>query len=524
MTGVPDAGVTPRGVPAHARERPDAVAVIDGGQRMTYAGLHAAAARLSHALHRLGAAPGERVAVMVPNSAAYLVAGTGCGYAGVSFIPVNWHLKADELRWILADSGARVLLVDAALAGYAAEAARDLAGCRVVTVGMPAVEVPGALDLEEAVRDCPDDVPDEAPVTPSWMFYTSGTTGRPKGVVHAMGGPQVMAAAQDGLCALWGFTGSDVYLLCGPGYHAGPGGYAFTTLYAGGTVVVQHDWDAAAWFRLVAEHGVTVTFVTPAHLIRLLEVPAEQRRSTRSLRLVIHAGAPCPTPVKEAALDLLAPAEVSELYGASEGGATRITAAEWRQRPGSVGRPWPGVEVRILDDTGAAVATGEDGLVYVRPARGARFSYHRDDEKTSRAWQGDAFTVGDIGHLDADGYLYITDRASDLVLWGGVNVYPREIEEVLHRHPAVVDCAVVGVPHERDGERLAALVETRSPLTEDELRDHVRGHLADFKVPHQIWFVTAVPRDPNGKVRKKLLRAELAAGQVPTGSRRSGVT
>jgi long-chain acyl-CoA synthetase len=197
---------------------------------------------------------------------------------------------------------------------------------------------------------------------------------------------------------------------------------------------------------------------------------------------------------------------VWELYGASEGGATRVSPEEWLERPGTVGLPWPGVEVRVVDGDGRAVASGEEGLIYIRPAGGATFHYHRDDTKTEKAWRDGAFTVGDVGRLDGDGYLFITDRASDMVIRDGVNVYPREIEDVLHLHPAVVDCAVFGIEDERHGEVIVAVVEARAPVTPDELAGHVRSNLADFKCPEQFSFVDELPRDPNGKVLKRLLR------------------
>jgi long-chain acyl-CoA synthetase len=431
---------------------------------------------MAHAFVSRGVAPGDRVAVMLPNGLEFFVAGLAAAKCEASLIPVNWHLKSEEVDWIISDSGAKVL---------------------VTTDDVPSSSDDSPL---AGVEGFP---------TPALMFYTSGTTGRPKGVVHGSPTPERLGFVQDMLADLWGFTAEEVHLLSGPAYHAGPGGYAFSTLYNGGAVVILPTWDAVDWLRLVSEHRVTSTFMTPAHFIRILEVPEDERAKydLSSLRLIIHGGAPCPIPIKERIIDTLAPAEVYELYGASEGGATRISSSEWRLKPGSVGLPWPGVEVRVLSaEDGSAVPVGSDGLIYIAPAGGAQFHYHNDPDKTSGAWRDGAFTVGDIGHLDADGHLYITDRISDMVLWGGVNVYPREIEEVLHRHPAVVDCAVFGIPDDRYGEVLKAVVEVRSAVSESDLQAFVKEHLADFKAPSVVEFVDELPRDPNGKVLKRLLK------------------
>jgi long-chain acyl-CoA synthetase len=271
--------------------------------------------------------------------------------------------------------------------------------------------------------------------------------------------------------------------------------------------------------RLVEAERVTISFMTPAHFIRILEVPEAERAAIdlSSLRLIVHGGAPCPVSVKERILDALTPAEVWELYGASEGGATRISPSEWREHPGSVGKPWPGIDVRVIEDAPASgqprvLPPGETGLVYIRPAGGARFHYHDDPAKTASAWIDDAFTVGDVGHIDADGYLYLTDRASDMVIRGGVNIYPREIEEVLFTHPDVVDCAVFGIPDDRLGERLHAVVEARKPLTDTDLDAWCRARIADYKVPASWALVDELPRHPNGKVLKRLLRDEAWSG------------
>jgi long-chain acyl-CoA synthetase len=285
-----------------------------------------------------------------------------------------------------------------------------------------------------------------------------------------------------------------------------------TALYAGATTVLPARFEAESFLRTIEGAHGTRSFMVPAHFIRVLQLPAALRSAidTSSLRLVVHGGAPCPIGVKRRMMAAFPDAELHELYGASEGGATRISPQEWLAHPGSVGRPWPGVEIRVLAEDGQPRGQGVDGVIYIRPPSSTRFNYRNDPEATERAWVADAFTVGDIGHLSEDGYLTITDRVSDMVLWGGVNIAPREIEEVLYEHPDVVDCAVFGIPDERDGEHLKAVVEVGAPVTAETLAAHVRQHLADYKVPHVWEFTTELPRDPNGKVLKRLLRAASA--------------
>jgi long-chain acyl-CoA synthetase len=284
----------------------------------------------------------------------------------------------------------------------------------------------------------------------------------------------------------------------------------------GGAVVIMRRWDAAEALDLIERHRVTNTHMVPANFSRILAL-SEDRRShpdLSSLRIVVHAAAPCPVPLKRAFMDFVGADKVWEYYGASEGGGTVISPAEWLDHPGSVGRPFPGNEFVILDDDGAPLPPGEVGTVYARPAASS-FEYHNDPERTAAAHKDGFFTVGDAGYLDTDGYLYLTDRKSDMVISGGVNISPREIEECLFRHPAVVDCAVLGLPDDEWGEVLYAVVQARRPdLDEAEVVAWVREHLADYKRPRVVEFVAELPRDPNGKVRKhKLREAYLAKRQ-----------
>jgi long-chain acyl-CoA synthetase len=479
-------------IAVHAEKDPAAAAVIEAGtgRTLTRGELVGRARTWARRWRELGAQPGDTVAIMLPNSLELIVAGLATALAQVQWVPVNWHLRSDEVAHILSDSGATLLCAHRDLAEVAEAAAQG---------------IPIDWSSEDPTESGP--LEDEW-VAPTWVFYTSGTTGQPKGVVHAHMSSAGVGAMQDMLVAMWGFRSDDVHLLAGPGYHAAPGAYAFTTLYAGGSVVVLPTWDAELAWRSIAEHEVTTTFMTPAHLIRLLEV--DDRPEVPTFRLLIHGGAPCPVQVKKRFLAAVPHTEVSELYGASEGGATMIRRADWEAHPGSVGRPWPGTEIFVRDSDGHDLPAGQEGLVWIQPPPGRDFAYHRDEAKTRDAWQQGAFTVGDIGRLDEDGWLYLTDRASDMVLWGGVNIYPREIEDVLHRHDAVVDCAVFGIPHDRDGEQLVAVVEAPG-ATEDELRLWMADHLAAFKVPRRIRLVDTLPRDPNGKVLKRHLKAAEAA-------------
>ncbi|HEY7917515.1 MAG TPA: AMP-binding protein [Acidimicrobiales bacterium] len=492
-----------RGVTTHARSGPGRPAIVVGESVLTYGQLHDRAARLASVLVENGAGPGRPVATVLPNGAEQFEVAIAAAMAGAPYLPVNHHLRSGELAYIFSDADVAVIVghtdFEEELAGAvdSSEAAIPL-----LLVGQ------GYEPAVAAATPLPDA---DSGSGPGLMFYTSGTTARPKGVVHgAMADAAGRRQGTEGQVALWGWTRDDVYVMSGPSYHASHAGWALCALYIGATTVITDHFEARSWLTEVSRTGGTRSFMVPAHFIRILEIPAEELAAIdlSSLRLIVHAAAPCPIVVKTRMMEAFPGTEIHELYGASEGGATKISPDEWRAHPGSVGRPWPGVEIRILGEDGSVVPTGEAGLVYIRPPGDRRFSYRNDDAATSRAWRGDAFTVGDIGFLDEDGYLTITDRISDMVLWGGVNIAPREIEEVLYEHPEVVDCAIFGIPDERDGERLCAMVQVRGTVGVEELEAHVGGSLASYKVPHVWEIVPEIPRDQNGKVLKRLLRAE----------------
>lgn len=500
-------------VAGHAVTRGSNPAVICGDTLRTYAQFSERAHRLARALASRGVARDERVAVMLPNSIEWFEATVAIARLGAQLVPVNWHLKHDELAWILTDSDARLLLTHRDLAREAESALDAVPGCGSLWVG----EGPDG-DYEQALAaESADPLPGMGSPAPTIVLYTSGTTGRPKGVLHER---DTTTRSRQVLADLWGFSADDVHLLVGPAYHGAPWSMAFTHLTAGATLVIMPRWDARAFLDLCREHRVTNTFMVPTHFARLLELPDDvlAARDFSSLRLVLHSAAACPITVKRRAIELFAPAEVWEFYGFSEGGrVTRIGPDEWLTHPGSVGRPIEGVRVVILDDHGREVPPGQPGWIYTVPAHGDRFVYRNNPDATAAVTRstrfGDAVTGGDIGYLDEEGYLYITDRSAELVVRGGVNIYPSEAEQVLHTHPAVVDCAAFGIPDEVYGERLIALVELAAgtQATPAELIAHCRERLSHYKCPEEIRIVDALPRDPNGKVRKAELRARARA-------------
>jgi long-chain acyl-CoA synthetase len=347
---------------------------------------------------------------------------------------------------------------------------------------------------------------------PLYILYTSGTTGKPKGVAIGEADFRRTAIGIGMMGLRWNINADDRYLLVGPSYHAGPAVWAQIMLAVGGSVVVMRRWDAEECLRLLDHHEVTVTHMVPANFIRILDLPPDvrERADLSSLRLVLHAAAPCPIPVKYRIMEFFPPDIVWEYYGASEGGGTSIGPAEWLEHPGSVGKPFPGNEFVVLDESGQELPRGETGVLWVR-TESSSFEYHNDPEKTAATYrEGGWFSVGDMGYMDDDDYIFITDRKSDMVISGGVNIYPREIEDCLYEHPEIVDCAVFGVPDDKWGESLVAVVQRTvgSALDAASVVGWVREHLADYKRPRTVEFVDELPRDPNGKVVKRKLRAD----------------
>lgn len=487
--------MTAYGIAAIAAEEPDRLAIVHGSTRLSYGEIDARINALSHALAERGVGSGDRVAVMLRNRPEVLEAWNAVARLGGVPVPVSYRFTGPEVRYLVEDSGAVAFVHESATGG--------------ADVAVSAVDVDELVLTGGRVAPPTEDFLGAAVVP---MTYTSGTTGRPKGIERAAPAP-ARVATPNPVAAFWGFTPDDVHLLCGPAYHTAPGMYAQMHLALGATVVVMEPFDADECLRLIETERVTTTHMVPANFVRILD--AEWARYDRSsMRRILHAAAPCPVPVKRRIIDAFPAGAVWEYYGMSEGMGTVISPEEWLRKPGSVGRAFPGLDVQIRSESGALLPAGEVGLIYVSAIPGYRFGYHNAPDKTAQAWQGDYFTVGDLGRLDEDGYLFLADRRIDLVISGGVNIYPAEVEQALCEHPAVADAAVFGVPDERMGERVHALVQLRRGVTcsVEQLLADVRGWLADFKMPRSVELVDVVPREPNGKVIKRRLREQASRG------------
>ena len=505
-----------------AARRGDAPALIDESGRCSWGELDRRANRLIRALRAAGLGEGDRIALFAGNGRAVFELMTAASHAGITFVPVNWHFTVDELAHVLADSGAVGVFTDTRFAAIAVEAlarvpaaGARLKACAVVAPGdaMP----PGFTDFEALLASQTDDSEPADQRQGGPMFYTSGTTGQPKGVVRTGTGPPPIEALRtmaEGLSSMLLLPPDGTTLLCGPYYHSAQWAWSFQPMLAGATVVMTRRFDAERTLRLIDEHRVTTVHLVPTQFIRLLRVDDAARHAFdgSSLVRVWHGAAPCPPQVKRDMIAWWGPC-IHEYYGSTEGSVvTGISSAEWLQRPTSVGRATFLTDVTILRDDGTEAAPGEQGTIYLRSRKGVGIAYHNDPAKTEAAHRGAGrFTTGDVGWLDAEGYLHLTDRRIDMIISGGVNIYPAEIESVLASHPAVQDVAVIGVPDPEFGEAVRAVVQAApgaqpGPALAQTLEAHCRSALAGFKVPRGFDFRDSFPRTETGKLQKRLLR------------------
>lgn len=505
----------------YAASKPDhpAVTMTGSGQTLTYAELDERANRLANLFRSLGLAAGDHVAICAENQIRFLELAWGAHYAGLVYTFASTRLTPEELAYIVDDCGARVYIGTAYTADQSA----------AIVAETPKVEhrflVDGVVDGHESYEDAiaaQSPEPEADRVAGNDMLYSSGTTGRPKGVSVALSGngldqpTSVTALAQ----LLLGYDEDTVYLSPAPMYHAAPLRFSMAANQVGGTVVMMERFDPEGALAAIEKYRVTAVQMVPTMFLRLLKLPQEvrDRYDVSSVEMIVHAAAPCPVPAKQAMIDWFGPV-VHEYYAGTEGnGFVYCNSEDWLAHPGTVGRSLLG-PAHIVGDDGQEVPVGEAGTIYFESA--GSFEYHNDPEKTKASRHPNGWsTLGDIGRLDEDGFLYLTDRQAYMIITGGVNVYPQEAENLLAVHPAVADVAVFGVPDDDFGEAVKAVVEVvddvdPTPELAAELIAYCREHLADIKCPRSVDFRDELPRHPTGKLYKRLLKDEYweAAGR-----------
>jgi len=486
----------------------------EGGESRTAGQLVAAANQVSHGLRALGLEAGDTVACVIPNSIELMELYLGSLQIGCYFTPINHHLVGPEIAYIVNDSDAKVFVGSEDHAEEITKALAEVDGLdpsRIFAVGT----IAGSRPYGELKAGQPTTKPADR-IAGNPMHYTSGTTGKPKGVKRPLVeiDPDDLAALYVGFQQMFGVQPFDdnVHITGSPLYHTAVLLWTANSLHMGHKVVLMDRWTPEGMLRLIDQHKVTTSHMVPTQFHRLLALPEDVRGryDCSSTRCMVHAAAPCPPDVKRRMIEWWGNA-IMEYYAATEGGGTIITAEEWLKKPGSVGVAWPGSEIRIHDDdTGEWLGTNTEGTVYMSLAL-ANFEYKGDERKTKANRKDGFFTVGDWGLVDEDGYLFLKDRKSDMIISGGVNIYPAEIESVLLGFPKVADVAVFGIPHEDWGEEIKAVVQPAEGVEADQaLRDEIfafcEGQLAKFKRPKTIDFMAELPRDPNGKLYKRKLR------------------
>lgn len=497
-----------------ASTTPTAEAVISEKGIRTFAELESNTNRLIRVLRARGLKAGDGVALVCSNRPEFAEAYFACVRGGFRLTPVNWHLSAEEVAYIVGDCEAKVLIAEDILVAHDVDVLSRLCPHNLVVGESTVTGFDGYNDAISRESGAP--ISDPSPG--GLMLYTSGTTGRPKGVWRPLG--SVSASSTTNVA---NYTTGDAHLLTGPLYHSAPIAFSLSIpINHGASVVMSNKFDAQETLRLIECHRVTHSHMVPTMFHRLLALPESVRDFyvTSSLRYIIHGAAPCPVAVKRAIIEWFGPI-VWEYYAATEGFATIVDSKTWLAHPGTVGRPLVAGSVFVGDADGNELPAREVGNVYIKSPAGSRFKYFKDDAKTSSAFRGDYFSLGDVGYQDDDGYLYLTDRSVNLIISGGVNIYPAEIDAVLLEHPTVADVATIGVPDSEWGERVVAVVELRSehePSNElaEQLITFCRERIAHYKCPRSIEFEESLPRQDNGKIYKRLLRERFRTQQIGT--------
>ncbi|HWS74283.1 MAG TPA: acyl-CoA synthetase [Quisquiliibacterium sp.] len=497
-----------------------------GERRRDSAEIDRRIAQAAAGFESLGLKAGDGVALCLRNDFPFYEAGMGAGQLGVYAVAMNWHYTVDEASYLLKDSGAKALVIHADLLAPIREAIPE--GVKLLVVPVPP-ELQAAYGIPPELARVPEGLTDwdawregfeprTAPPEPmpSAIIYTSGTTGRPKGVRRPTPTAERRAAADRVFARSYGFGGgfddpsTVVTAIVGPIYHSAPNAHANYSYRMGADVVIMPRFDAEELLALIQKHRITHLNMVPIMFNRLLKLPEEVRRryDLSSLRFVAHAAAPVSPPVKRAMIEWWGPI-VNEYYGSTEmSNVTFCTAQEWLDHPGTVGRVVPDAEVRIVDAEGKDLPPRAIGEVIGRVHGVGDFTYHGDPEKRKRVEKRGLISPGDVGYFDEDGFLYLCDRSNDMIISGGVNIYPAQIEAQLHRMPEVADCAVFGIPDDEYGEAVCAVVQAQpgcSP-TEADVRAFLRQHVAGYMVPRRVEFMSELPREDSGKIFKRKLR------------------
>ncbi|QDW37954.1 AMP-binding protein [Bradyrhizobium sp. KBS0727] len=494
--------------------------IISGSRKRGFDEVEKRVLLIAGGLQSLGVSEGDCVCILMRNDIAFLEASYAVMLLGAYAVPVNWHFKPEEVDYILKDTGTRVLIGHADLLNALGEVIPG--DITLLSVPTPP-EIEGAYRIDPSRRGLPHGAEDLEPwmsrqrpydgpklPQPQSMIYTSGTTGQPKGVRREAPTPAQAAAAEAMRARVYGLKPGVRALLPGPLYHSAPNVFALRAGRLGGALFLMPRFDAEGLLRLVQEEAIDTVFMVPTMFVRLLKLPAAVREKydVSALRHIVHAAAPCPPDVKQAMMNWWGPV-IHEYYGSTESGAVTYAAPEDALRkPGTVGQILDGALLRILDDAGNVLPRGTIGEIYSRSTGSPDFSYHNKPEKRIEIERDGFITSGDVGYIDEDGYVFISDRKRDMVISGGVNIYPAEIEAALHALPGVHDCAVFGIPDDEFGEALMAVIEPQRGATidRDTIRAQLRATLADYKIPRHIELQEGLPREDSGKIFKRRLR------------------
>lgn len=500
--------------------------IISGDRYLSPLALNTNAARAASALHSVGVWQGDMVALLLRNDFVFFEASLGASLLGATPVALNWHMTPEEINYVLEDSDAKVIIAHADLLSEALLAVA--VGREVIAVETPP-EIATAYDIPAERCKVPGAIPEwyswigghstweqQAMIPTQPMFYTSGTSGLPKGVKRKPVAPEVAQRASARSIKAWGLDRSGVVsVMTGPLYHSAPNAYGANILRNQGLLILQPRFSALGILELITRYRVTHLHMVPTMFVRLLKIDPATRNQfdISSLEYIAHGAAPCPSDVKKAMIDWWGPI-IHEYYAMTETGIiTACDSSQWLAHRGTVGSAVDGIEINILRDDDQFADLGEVGQICVRSETTPFVSYHRADLKTEELRRGDYIKTGDVGYLDADGFLFISDRLSDMVISGGVNIYPAEIEKILVNMPEVADCAVLGVPDPEFGERLVAIVAGSGAINADAIKAFLGKHLAGYKIPRDYHFDIPLPREDSGKIKKRLLRDLLISAQ-----------